>query len=73
MEIHRRLSVQPCSFVVGWLDDLKRFQYIVSLNLADNDLGAFPGIVCQLPRLVDLNLASNNIETIPSEIDKLSK
>jgi Leucine-rich repeat (LRR) protein len=55
------------------LDDLKRFQYLISLNLADNDLKIFPNVICHLPRLVELNLASNGIDSIPSDIEKLQK
>lgn len=68
-----RLSIGSKLFfsLLGWLDDLKRFQYLISLNLADNDLKIFPAIICQLPRLVDLNLASNGIDSIPCDIDKL--
>ncbi|CAF5054572.1 unnamed protein product, partial [Rotaria sp. Silwood1] len=54
-----------------WLDDLTRFQYLISLNLADNGLKIFPNVIFHLPRLVELNLASNNIESIPSDIVKL--
>jgi Leucine-rich repeat (LRR) protein len=57
--------------ILGWLDDLKRFQYLISLNLADNDLKIFPNVICHLPRLVELNLASNGIDLIPNDIDKL--
>jgi len=57
--------------ILGWLDDLKRFQYLISLNLADNDLKIFPNIICHLPRLVELNLASNSIDSIPNDINKL--
>ncbi|CAF5149096.1 unnamed protein product [Rotaria magnacalcarata] len=55
----------------GWLDDLIRFQYLISLNLADNDLKTFPNVICHLPRLSELNLASNHIDSIPSDIAKL--
>lgn len=66
----RSVSKKPLIFL-GWLDDLTRFQHLVSLNLADNDLKTFPFIICQLPRLIELNLASNNIDSIPSDIAKL--
>lgn len=60
-------------YFLGWLDDLKRFQHLISLNLADNDLKTFPLVICHLPRLVELNLASNGIDTIPADIEKLQK
>ena len=60
-------------YFLGWLDDLKRFQHLISLNLADNDLKTFPLVICHLPRLVELNLASNGIDSIPSDIEKLQK
>ncbi|CAF2940454.1 unnamed protein product [Rotaria sp. Silwood2] len=71
---HNNLLMRPVNeavFTVGWLDDLTRFQCLISLNLADNDLKIFPNVICHLPRLVELNLASNNIESIPSDIIKL--
>lgn len=71
---HNNLIMRPIDeavFTVGWLDDIKRFQYLISLNLADNDLKVFPNTICQLPRLVELNLASNGIDSIPPEIEKL--
>lgn len=57
--------------LLGWLEDIARFQYLVSLNLADNDIGAFPHVVCQLPRLVELNFACNSIDVVPAEINRL--
>ncbi|CAF3288286.1 unnamed protein product [Rotaria socialis] len=71
---HNNLLVRPTNeavFTVGWLDDLTRFQYLISLNLADNDLKTFPNVICHLPRLSELNLASNHIDSIPSDIAKL--
>ncbi|CAF3582304.1 unnamed protein product [Rotaria sordida] len=71
---HNNLLMRPVNeavFTVGWLDDLTRFQHLISLNLADNDLKIFPNLICHLPRLIELNLASNYIESIPSDIIKL--
>ena len=36
-----------------------RFQYLISVNLADNDLKIIPTIIYQLLLLIDLTLASN--------------
>lgn len=76
IEITLKIKTKILSFFflhLGWLDDLKRFQYLISLNLADNDLKTFPTVICQLPRLVELNLASNRIDLIPSDIEKLQQ
>ncbi|CAF1390414.1 unnamed protein product [Didymodactylos carnosus] len=67
----RLRQTEEYQYTVGWLDDICRFQNLVSLNLADNELKQFPLVICDLHRLVELNLASNRITTIAPEIENL--
>ena len=60
-------------YTIGWLDDLPRFTRLRSLNLADNNLAAFPLAVCYIKTLVELNVASNKLEELPPEIGELTK
>lgn len=73
VQIKIQLKTFNVDFSSGWLDDLSRFQNLISLNLADNDLGQFPPVICQLTRLIELNLASNSLDVIPTEISRLQK
>ena len=50
-----------------------RFHNLRSLNLSDNDLGAFPLSLCCISSLVELNLATNRLDDIPSDIHLLHK
>ncbi|CAI9724275.1 PH domain leucine-rich repeat-containing protein phosphatase 2-like isoform X3 [Octopus vulgaris] len=58
---------------MGWLDDLPRFRYLTSLNLANNDLKSFPSALCSMQSLTELNLASNKLEEIPPSIADLTR
>ncbi|XP_064641510.1 PH domain leucine-rich repeat-containing protein phosphatase 2-like isoform X2 [Lineus longissimus] len=67
----RERPLEEDIYTIGWLDDIPRFQCMRSLNLADNDLGAFPGSICQIQSLAEVNLSNNRIEEIPADIGKL--
>ncbi|GAB1598342.1 PH domain leucine-rich repeat-containing protein phosphatase 2-like isoform X1 [Argonauta hians] len=56
---------------IGWLDDLPRFRYLTSLNLANNDMKVFPPAICSMQSLNELNLASNKLEEVPPSIADL--
>ncbi|ELT96188.1 hypothetical protein CAPTEDRAFT_42875, partial [Capitella teleta] len=72
---HNVLRERPLdedTYTIGWLDDLHRFRWLRSLNLANNNLSQFPSSLCSIKTLVELNIASNRLEEIPGEIQQLS-
>ncbi|BFZ13214.1 hypothetical protein BsWGS_16253 [Bradybaena similaris] len=71
---HNALRERPFDediYTIGWLDDLPRFTFLRSLNLADNQLMTFPLSLCNVRSLMELNLASNKLEEIPPQICEL--
>lgn len=73
---HNALRERPFDediYTIGWLDDLPRFTFLRSLNLADNQLMTFPLSLCNVRSLMELNLASNKLEEIPPQICELVK
>ena len=58
-------------FVLYCLFCCFRFQCLRSLNLADNNLDAFPKSICEMTGLAELNLGCNKIESIPTTIGDL--
>ncbi|KAM5158057.1 PH domain leucine-rich repeat-containing protein phosphatase 1 isoform 2-T2 [Mantella aurantiaca] len=65
------LRLSPCSVAVGTIDDLQRFTKLKSLNLSNNNLGAFPLAVCSIPTLTELNLSCNALHMIPSAVGEM--
>uniref|UniRef100_A0A1I7ZCU3 PPM-type phosphatase domain-containing protein n=1 Tax=Steinernema glaseri TaxID=37863 RepID=A0A1I7ZCU3_9BILA len=58
----------PLNPIIGWLDDLTRFQSVRVLNLADNALRVFPAAVTEMPSVQELVLCGNRIPLVPPSI-----
>ncbi|TKR77402.1 hypothetical protein L596_018385 [Steinernema carpocapsae] len=61
-------SKAPLSPVIGWLDDLTRFQSVKVLNLTDNALRVFPVAITEMTAISELVLCGNRISVIPPSI-----
>ncbi|KAK0416541.1 hypothetical protein QR680_012550 [Steinernema hermaphroditum] len=61
-------SKAPLNPIIGWLDDLTRFQSVRVLNLADNALRVFPAALTEMTAVQELVLCGNRISVVPPSI-----
>ncbi|KRY92448.1 PH domain leucine-rich repeat-containing protein phosphatase 1 [Trichinella pseudospiralis] len=59
------------AFILGWLNDLSRLQFLKRLNLSENELFHCPSCLYELEALTELHLAGNKLTDLSPGIGTL--